>query len=135
MAEIQKYQLKMRSLRENAKMTQSEVAQKLGIEQTVYSRYETGRSDIKPFHLVNLCNIYRVSADYILDLPAGRPYGNNNLRLKNAPMSKFDKLADEFKELIMWAHEQEHITNEAEQILLENLGNIIDDLQGREVLK
>ena len=58
MKEVQKYQLNMRSLRENAKLTQKQVAEKLGIEQTVYSRYETGRADIKPFQLINICNFY-----------------------------------------------------------------------------
>lgn len=132
MGEVQKYQLKMRSLRENAKLTQQQVAEKLGIEQTVYSRYETERCDIKPFQLVKLCNIYRVSADYILDLPAGRPYGNNNIRLKNIPTSKFDKLADECIDLIKWAYEQRHITEEAEKILLDNLYQIINEQQGME---
>ena len=130
MSEPQKYQIKMRSLRENAKLTQKEVADKLGIEQTVYSRYETGRADIKPFQLVKLCNFYRVSADYIFDLPEGRPYGNNHLRLKNIPTSKFDKLSDEIIDLIKWAEYQEHITEDAASILLDNIYNIIEDLQG-----
>lgn len=130
MGEPQKYQIKMRSLRENAKLTQKEVADRLGIEQTVYSRYETGRADIKPFHLINLCNFYRVSADYIFDLPEGRPYGNNHIRLKNAPVSKFDKLCDEIKELINWAEYQEHISQDAAEILIENINNIINELQG-----
>ena len=130
MGDIQKYQNKIRCLRENAGKTQKEVAAHLGIEQTVYSRYETGRSDIKPFQLVNLCNYYRVSADYVLDLPEGRPYGNNHIRHKNIPKSKFDKLADEIKDLIIWAKEQQHITEEAEDILLENVNIILNDIEG-----
>ena len=130
MNEPQKYQIRIRSLRENAGKTQKEVAQKLGIEQTVYSRYETGRSDIKPFQIVNLCNYYRVSADYILDLPEGRPYGNNHIRLKNIPVSKFDKLNDEMIDLIYWAAYQGHINEDAKEILLDNLHNIVKELQG-----
>ena len=47
----------------------------LGINQTVYSRYETGRNDMKPFQIIALCEYYKVSADYVLGLPEGRPYG------------------------------------------------------------
>lgn len=130
MTELQKYQLNMRSLRENAKKTQKEVATELGIKQTVYSRYETGRADIKPCHLVNLCNFYRISADYLLGLPEGRPQGNNNLRLKNQRTSKFDQLADEIIDIIIWAKDQNHISEDAKSILLENIYATIEDLQG-----
>lgn len=130
MAEPQKYQLNLRSLRENAGMMQKEVAAHLGIRQTVYSRYERGENDMKPFQLIELCNLYRVSADYLLDLPEGRPYGNNSIRLKNIPTSKFDKLKDEVRELIYWAEEQNHISEEGKEILLENLDSIIFELEG-----
>ena len=130
MAELQKYQINLRSLRENAGMMQKEVAAQLGIRQTVYSRYERGENDMKPFQLIELCNFYRVSADYLLDLPEGRPYGNNTVRLKNIPVSKFDKLADEIQDLIYWAENQRHISEDAKDILLENLAAIITELQG-----
>lgn len=130
MQEIPKYQIKIRSLRENENLTQEQIANRLGIHQTVYSRYETGRADIKPHLLIKLCNAYRVSADYILDLPEGRPYGNNHIRYKNIPTSKFDKLADEIRDLINWAEYQDHISEDAKEILLDNIDKIIDELQG-----
>lgn len=130
MNEPQKYQLNMKNLRDNAKLTQKQVAEKLGIEQTVYSRYETGRADIKPFQLINICNLYRISADYLLDLPEGRPYGNNTLRLKKKRKSKFDQLADEIIEIIEWANYQDHINDEAKEILLDNIYNTIEEIQG-----
>lgn len=130
MSELQKYQINLRSLRENTNIKQKDVAEHLGIRPTVYSRYERGENDMKPFQIIQLCNFYRVSADYLLGLPEGRPYGNNNLRLKNPPKSKFDELCDEIKELINWAEEQEHITEDAMDILLENLENVINNLQG-----
>lgn len=130
MFEPQKYQNNLRSLRENAGYKQKDVAEHLGIRPTVYSRYERGENDMKPFQIIELCNFYKVSADYLLGLPEGRPYGNNNFRLKNIPTSKFDKLCSEIRELIAWAEEQEHISEDAEEILLENLENIITELQG-----
>lgn len=130
MLEPQQYQINLRSLRENAGMMQKEIAAQLGIRQTVYSRYERGENDMKPFQIIKLCNFYRVSADYLLGLPEGRPYGNNTIRLKNIPVSKFDKLSDEIEELIYWAYEQNHISEDAKSILLENLTAIINEVQG-----
>ena len=117
-------------LRQEKGLTQKDVAEKLGIEQTVYSRYETGRADIKPFQLINICNFYKVSADYLLDLPEGRPMGNNNLRLKNKKNSKFDQLAAEVIDIIRWAKDLGYISNDAKDILLENVYTTIEDLQG-----
>ena len=130
MAELQKYQINLRSLRENKGIKQKEIATHLGIQPTVYSRYERGENDMKPYQIIELCNFYKVSADYVLGLPEGRPYGNNNIRLKNPPKSKFDELCDEIRDLIYWAEEQEHITEDAMEILLENLENVISNLQG-----
>lgn len=70
------YMKKIRDLREDNDKTQTEIADFLGIKQTVYSRYETGRSQMSIQMLIKLCEYYNVSADYILGLPAGMPYGH-----------------------------------------------------------
>ena len=72
---MQTYQFRLRQLREDHDKTQKEIADFLGIEQTVYSRYETGRSDMNVFNIIALCEYYGVSADYVLGLPKGLPYG------------------------------------------------------------
>ena len=66
--------------REDHDKTQQEIADYLGINQTVYSRYETGRNDMKPFQIIELCKLYNVSADYIFGLPEGLPYGHSKTR-------------------------------------------------------
>ena len=71
---MQTYQIKLRQLREDHDKTQKEIADYLGIEQTVYSRYETGKNEMKPFHIIALCRYYGVSADYFLCLPKDLPY-------------------------------------------------------------
>ncbi len=38
-------------------------------------KYERGKQELPIRHLITLCNYYGVSADYILGLPEGRPYG------------------------------------------------------------
>lgn len=72
---MQTYQIRLRQLREDDDKTQQQIADYLGINQMVYSRYERGVNDMKPFHLVALCHYYKVSADYILGLPQGLPHG------------------------------------------------------------
>ncbi len=66
------YMKRLRSLREDADMTQTEVAQILGTSQTMYARYERGASALPIRHLIALCNLYRVSADEVLGLPRRR---------------------------------------------------------------
>ena len=72
---MQTYQIRLRQLREDHDKTQKEIAEYLGINQTVYSRYETGKNDMKPNQIIALCDYYKVSADYVLGLPQNRPYG------------------------------------------------------------
>lgn len=58
----------IRELREDNDLTQSEVAKYLGTTQQVYSRYENGENELPIRHLISLCKLYNVSADYILCL-------------------------------------------------------------------
>ncbi|HIS52749.1 MAG TPA: helix-turn-helix transcriptional regulator [Candidatus Onthomonas avicola] len=61
------YFRRLRELREDADLSQREVAALLGIQQTVYSRYERGFQTIPLEHLITLADYYRVSTDYILE--------------------------------------------------------------------
>ena len=58
----------IRDLREDADLTQSQVAEILGTSQTMYARYERGASEMPIRHLITLSKLYRVSTDYILGL-------------------------------------------------------------------
>ena len=60
------YFKRLRDLREDHDMKQIEVAEYLGIQQTVYSRYERGFQSIPVEHLIKLADLYKVSTDYIL---------------------------------------------------------------------
>lgn len=60
------YFQRLRDLREDKDMKQTEVAELLGIRQTVYSRYERGFQNIPIEHLLKLADFYNVSTDYIL---------------------------------------------------------------------
>ena len=60
------YIRRMRDLREDNDYTQAYVAQKLGTSQTMYARYERGANELPIRHLIQLCELYHVSADYLL---------------------------------------------------------------------
>ena len=59
-------QQKIRGLREDNDLTQSQVAEILGTAQTMYARYERGANALPIRHLVTLCRLYNISADFFL---------------------------------------------------------------------
>lgn len=66
---------RIRDLREDADLSQEQVAKLLSVSQTTYSRYETGKLDIPSQSLINLANHYSTSIDYLLNLTnEKRPY-------------------------------------------------------------
>lgn len=62
----------IRDLREDADLTQAQVAAYLGTSQTMYARYERGANELPIRHLLKLCMLYQVSSDYILGLSTAR---------------------------------------------------------------
>lgn len=60
------YFQRLKDLREDEDLQQSDIAKLLDTTQPQYSRYETGECDLPVKHLVKLADFYNVSADYIL---------------------------------------------------------------------
>lgn len=66
---------RIRDLREDADLTQTQVAKMLGMSQTGYSKYETGENDIPTSILITLAHYYHTSVDYLLEeTDEKRPY-------------------------------------------------------------
>ncbi len=66
---------RIRGLREDADLTQRELAALLGMSQTGYSKYETGENDIPTTTLLWLADYYHTSVDYLLGrTDERRPY-------------------------------------------------------------
>ena len=59
---------RIRDLREDRDLTQSQVAKMLRCSQQVYSNYELGQRDIPTDVLIQLSKLYNVSVDYLLGL-------------------------------------------------------------------
>ncbi len=58
---------RIRDLREDADLNQTQIAKMLGMSQTGYSKYETGENDIPTAILIRLADYYNVSTDYLLN--------------------------------------------------------------------
>ena len=59
---------RIRDLREDADMTQKQVAEKLFMQLTQYRRYECGESELPMNIAISIAKIYDVSLDYIAGL-------------------------------------------------------------------
>ena len=60
------YYPRLKDLREDKDLVQKEIANILGIDQRVYSTYETGKREIPTRFVVALADFYNTSTDYIL---------------------------------------------------------------------
>ncbi len=59
---------RLRDLREDYDLNQTEIAKIINMSQTGYSQYETGTNDIPTKILIKLALFYDTSIDYILGL-------------------------------------------------------------------
>ena len=58
---------RIRNLREDKDMTQTEMGKILSCSQRVYSNYERGDIDIPTAVLIKLADFHKVSVDYLLE--------------------------------------------------------------------
>lgn len=59
---------RLKELRQDKDLTQSQIAKILNMSQTGYSKYETGENDIPTNVLIGLAKFYNTSVDYLLEL-------------------------------------------------------------------
>ena len=58
---------RLRELREDHDLTQREMAEKLGMPQPQYWRYEQGYRDIPTDVLIQIADLFETSTDYLLE--------------------------------------------------------------------
>ena len=61
---------RIRDLREDRDLSQTELAKILNMSQTGYSKYEVGTNDIPTKILIQLAKLYDTSVDYLLGITA-----------------------------------------------------------------
>mgnify|MGYP000345827083 FL=1 len=87
---------KLRNTRENRELSQTEMAQKLGIAVTTYRNYENTTREPNYEILVNIANLLDVSVDYLL----GNENKGNSLNLLLLKSSKLTERS--FRELNLY---------------------------------
>lgn len=59
---------RIRNLREDADLTQTELGRHINVPQRTYAYYESGERMLPPHVLISLAEFYRVSVDYLLGI-------------------------------------------------------------------
>ena len=83
---------KLKKARQQANLSQKDMAEKLGINARTYGSYERDERDVSTAVLLNICNVLHISSDELLDTDAARAtdiFNYDNLRpvrLKRFPM-------------------------------------------------
>ena len=62
------YRTRIRNIREDRDLTQSEIGRVLNKSQQGYNHIEAGRAELKIDDLIKLCRYYNLSADYLIGL-------------------------------------------------------------------
>lgn len=60
--------MRLKELREENNLTQTQVAELLNVKQNTYSQYETEKRQLSIEVLIKLAKLYKVTTDYILEL-------------------------------------------------------------------
>lgn len=60
------YAKRIRDTREDRDLKQADIAKALHTTQGYYSKYELGKRALPIEHLITLCKLYNLSADYLL---------------------------------------------------------------------
>lgn len=66
--EVKKMYQRIKDLREDADLSQRQIAERLNCSQQTYSNYETGARTIPPEILIKLAQFHNTSVDYLLGL-------------------------------------------------------------------
>lgn len=62
------YRTRLKNVREDHDLTQTEIGRLLNKSQQGYNHIETGRAELKIDDLIKLCRYYNLSADYMIGL-------------------------------------------------------------------
>ena len=66
---------KIREVRKQNKYSQKDMAELLETTQQQYSKYENLQQEMPIRHLITICNHFRISADWLLDLKIDNQHG------------------------------------------------------------
>ena len=85
---------RIRELREDRDLRQTDLAKATGIDQRTISNYETGKSNPDSYALIKLADYFNVSIDYLVGRTAEDFYTSES---KKKTITKIQKLLEELK--------------------------------------
>ena len=103
--------------------SQVQIAELLQTTQQQYSKYEIGKQEMPIHHVITLCEFYKVTANELI--------GIDTFMTEGEAENKFNKLFDKVIEIINWAEYQEHISEDAASILIENINESKQDIEAK----
>lgn len=86
---------RIKSLREDRDLRQSDLARETGIDQRTISNYETGKTAPDMYALIRLADFFEVSIDYLV----GRTSSHNHSEDRKKQIDKMQEALDELKKL------------------------------------
>lgn len=90
------HMLRLKSLREDKDLKQSDVAKLLNVSQVSYGRYELGLSEPSIDSLIKLADFYNVSLDYLV----GRDIKIKYTSLPKEYVDNLIEIVDEIKKIV-----------------------------------
>ena len=81
---MKKYKNRIRDLREDRDLRQTDVSKATGIDQKTLSNYETGKTSPDSYALIRLADFFGVSIDYLV--------GRTEIDIKRSNISDFEHL-------------------------------------------
>lgn len=96
---------RLKKIRKEHNYTQDMLAEKLGLEPAAISKYETNRVPIPQEHIIKICNLFEISADYLLginnnDLSMAASSDIDLAKLAKIDKSKKDAITDNINNMI-----------------------------------
>ncbi len=110
----------LRTIREEKKYTQQQIADFLNITKSSYSRYERGLRNVTPDTLIKLSEFFDVTTDFLLDITS-EPLSRAEINILFSSSKSNTELMKEFK----FNSSGESITPEEIEILLNKLRLLI----------
>ena len=88
---------RIREIREDLDLRQSDVAAKTGIDQRTISNYETGKTNPDSYSIIKLAEFFNVSTDYLLGYQTP-----NNQKVKeiNEKIEQIEETINEIKRIL-----------------------------------
>ena len=114
------YAQRIREIRQNYNLTQPQFADKIGTTKNQISKYELEKEPIPVKHIIKICEVFSISADWLLGIDRGEETAieiANYNQMRNAVYRAQKAL------------EKENITEEEKQAIIDQLQSLIDQLK------